>query len=436
MKSLGFLCFFFSFAWAPLYFSDDALRHIHEGYYLLAGVDVYKTAPQELKAILAQSPNHPELGSLYLPLTQLQAMLGALFSVPQGFRFVYIFFCVLFMALTWLFGKGEGRSFYLNFYFSPPFLIFLASHHADLQGFLLLGLIGVGLQASFTKEATNSFLGRYSFLYFGLGFLSALLPGLKAEGLVWLLYLSFYFLSKSYFHFSYGAMFKKVSLLWLSGLILGLGLEGLFAWLFLFRSADSFFAFLETASFFTDWFLAYNPILDLRTFMYEEGLTLRPEIFAHYRRQIYLIALLSFFLLPGFLILYGKKECGLKGKKAPLQIYIENLLESFLKVSLFAFLAFKGVWHPWYFLWLLPALWAYPDYKGHEKKNSIAFSCARFLTALLPLFYIPIVQLRAKGIWQMQGFYIAFVLIGIFHFVFTKRRQIRSLVLGLAKTSS
>ena len=435
--SLGLLCLFFSFAWAPFYFSDDALRHIHDGHYLLSGVDIYQITPTDLEAVLEQTPNHPELGSIYLPLTQAQAMLGALFSVPHGFRFVYIFFCVLLLAFIWLFAESKQAYLYLSFCFSPCFLIFLASHHADLQGFLLIGLIGVGLRACFTKSRPETLKACSSFLYLGLGFLAALLPGLKPEGLVWFLYLSLYFLSKNYFYFGQrdkstkAKPLKKAIFFWFSGAALALGLQIFFAAAVLFQSRDSWLAFLETIRFFTDWFLAYNPILDLRTSMYEQNTILRPDIFAHYRKQVCAAALLSFFLFPGLLLLSRKRKQAFRVKEKKSQICSENLIEcvteSFLKLALCTLLILKGAWNPWYLLWLLPALWNYPNYSDHgEETNEPVSRCTHFLTAAIPLFYIPVVQLRAKGIWQMQDFYMAFVLMGLFWFMSLKISSFRS----------
>ncbi|MCB1310000.1 MAG: hypothetical protein KDK30_17555, partial [Leptospiraceae bacterium] len=59
------------------YFSDDAIRHIHDGHALLNGVDVYGVPPAERAAVLNRLPNHPELGTIYFPFTQLQALAGA-----------------------------------------------------------------------------------------------------------------------------------------------------------------------------------------------------------------------------------------------------------------------------------------------------------------------------------------------------------------------
>ena len=440
LQCLGLLCIFFSFAWAPFYFSDDALRHIHDGFYIARGADIYSKTPEALEVPEAEEPveakpTHPKLGSIYLPLTQAQALLGAWLPIKHGFRFVYIFFCVLLLAFLWLLEKeprkdiekydespsenSRGALSKISFCLHPYFLIFLASHHADLQGFLLLLLVRAGLELYFGKKIPSHPL------CFCLAFCTGLLAGLKPEGMIWLIYLSLHFLSKSYFSSSVRegrpGIFWKASLFWFAGLTLALGLQLSFSLSFLFPSLLSFHAFQETALFFLNWFLAYNPILELRSFLYETEGIARPEIFSHYRKQVYAVGLLSFFLVPGLLLLHRKRARLILGRKGKTQLSTElltqTLLSGFLGIGLCVSIAMKGVWHPWYLLWLLPALWYFPDYK--RSGGSLGLHIAHFLTGVIPLFYIPVVQLRMEGMWERQdfyGFYLALIAMGIFYF--------------------
>ena len=407
----------------------------------MSGVDVYRTAPESLKVISEEGPNHPSLGSIYLPLTQAQALLGALLPLEQGFRFVYIFFCILLLLCTYFFENSHTSSFKvlpkslyrIAFCTSPYFLIFAASHHADLQGFLLLVLIGTMLESFFpekekerVEKALSSFTPPY-LLYSCVGSLTGLLAGLKPEALIWILYLSLHFLSKHYFYFSgWGKKLKrniliKSAFFYFTGMSLAFALQFSFAVIFLFPSLDSFYALIDTASYFLNFFLAYNPILELRTFLYEGEEILRPEIFSHYRKQIYAGALLSFFFLPSLLFLYKKKGNSfiLKNCKSLkfTEDLVENIIGASLGISLCAFFLLKGVWHPWYLLWLLPALWPYSNYKKEEKRFFPHLS--HFLTATIPLFYIPVIQLRLQGTWQRQdfySFYFLFLIMGILYF--------------------
>ena len=508
---LGLLTLLFSLcilAPLPFYLVDDMIRHIHDGYYLLQGVDVYSIAPEKLPSILGQKPNHPHLATIYLPFTQMQAMLGATFSVSYGFRIIYISICVFLLWGIYKLTLAKDITFYLYIFFSPAFLILLCSHHADVQGFLLASFIGLWIKRSyyqqelaqqkparikphknyrrvgakskhclltFTKAFCNDWgVANYlqskgydftSFAIFSIGFLAALLPGLKPEGAWWLLCFTLavfakIFLSEKSNNNSkkeclqgdqhdnqassntkkkqlqpFGALRKSIwkqSLLWLSGVIACLFLQFSFAYHFLWLGPDSFVNFKQTVGFFVDWFLAYNPILLIRTTLYESNMW-RPEIFALYRQQIFILGTLCFFLLPGLYLRKIKTKNGSNQKSSIKntnilsafqpdgnpdslkcinntnilstfqlsQILVQSLLLSGLLVMLFS----KGVWYPWYFLWLLPALGGGGIL---AMRNRFSYHIVCFLMATFPLFYLPFVLLRAHGLWQFQSFYVAY----------------------------
>ncbi len=410
---------FFCFIWTPFYFSDDALRHIHDGFYLQSGIDVYTIPPQDLRPVLAgKQPNHPEVPSIYLPVTQVQAMLGAALPLPSyyGFRLVYISICVILMCCIWGLCPPQRRQFYLHIFLAPWFCIFLAGHHADLQGFLLLLCIGLGLkkakftwpnQAAILPRAIARFYLLY-FFYFAMAFLAGLMVGLKPEG-IWL----FLCLHVWVIYDCYITKKGKYLLCWLGGSFLCLLLQVAFARLFLWPNAEAFYSFLSTSRFFADWFLAYNPILELRTFFYEKDI-LRPEIFSLYRKQIFILGSVCFFMLAGLFLsdqrLHKLKLVRLLSLQGRITVYL----------GLVIIIMAKGVWHPWYFLWLIGVFLAFHTPK---KENYLANQVIHFISASLLIFYLPVIQLRAQGVWQMSNFYFAFIFLLLFWIFLTWRNK-------------
>ncbi len=375
-------------ATAPLYFSDDALRHIHDGYYLLQGIDVYSLSPDELPALETGRPNHPELPSIYFPFTQAQAILGAWLSPKYGFRILYMTLCGL-----WLWNIFRMLSFkkglaYLSLFLSPAFCMFLASCHADMQGFLVICLLLLWL-----RRRSPSIPSCFAF-----AFHCALLAGLKPEGIWWSMCLGIYV--PLTFWLSKEKQRQRTYLLifsWLSGYALCLLLLLALAFFVLFPDMSSFRSFLDTGELFVNWFLAYNPFLSLRIELYE-GLLSRPELFYIYRKQILCLAVLSFFLLPGLFMIRSKVlEQSLRstGRWKP-----QVLFQTILWIGLLAILGAKGPWHPWYFLWIFPLL------LKEEKEASVFVPSrsAHFLASFLSLFYIPIVELRLKQYWETETF--------------------------------
>ena len=146
---LTLLFYLAPFSPLPFYLVDDMIRHVHDGYYLLLGVDVYGIAPAKLGLVLKQAPNHPHLPTIYFPFTQAQAMLGSLFSVSHGFRILYVSVCTILVWGIYGLASDKERIFYLSIFFSPAFLIFLYSHHADVEGFLLVSFIGLWLKQNY-----------------------------------------------------------------------------------------------------------------------------------------------------------------------------------------------------------------------------------------------------------------------------------------------
>ncbi len=414
-KSFFYLSFlFFSLIFTSFYFSDDALRHIHDGYYLLSNIDVYKIPPMELDSIFnGKQPNHPDLGSIYFPVTQAQAVLGAFISKKYGFRFIYILFCLCLLCFIYSFSNKRLLSLWQEICLTPWFLIFIASHHTDLQGFLLLGVIGIFLRYLKTDVHSKVYSWKASFAYCGAGFLTGLLSGLKPEGGWYTLSLTVYVCFRHFFLFRYiskqGGKFLVKSIFWLGGVFFAIFSQFLFAYSFLFPSKDSFFSFMETGHIFMNWFFAYNPILGVRIFLHERSENLRPEIFSFYREQIIIVAVLFVCLLPGIFFI-KRSQNYLSGLKA---IFVkknisEGLFLSFFYSGLLLFIGIKGTWNPWYFLWLLAPLLGVISFQTIKKKNGVKKKVGLYLSTILPLFYLPVIFFRSGSLWQMQIFYIAF----------------------------
>ncbi|MCR9144420.1 MAG: hypothetical protein NXI24_19435 [bacterium] len=380
-----------AFVFAPVYFSDDSVRHIHDGFYLLQGVDVYTTPPKSLPPFLDRLPNHPDVGTIYLPFTQLQAVVGAALHPRYGFLAVYYSVIFALLGLVWSRLRfGRERSIALAFIFSPAFLIPLAARHADVQGLLLVAAAVALLRTGDHAESQTNhddarppglrrdgIFGRHA-LAAGL---LALAAGLKPEGLLWAGTVGLYV-----FVLCVNDSFSPARRRGLYGFIVGGAVTGgglaLFAWMVLFPTPDAWQSFMRTVALFTDWFAAYNPILHARETLYPD--VERPALLGIYRREVLLLALL-WFLLPMHRFLRG-----VHGQAGAAQFLIGRLLVALLTASILS----KGVWHPWYFLWLLPALWLTGRRRG-----------AMFLAGALPLFYLPVIFLRATGEWWMPVFY-------------------------------
>ena len=262
-----------------------------------------------------------------------------------------------------------------------------------------------------------------------------MLPGLKPEGAWWLLCLSLWVFT---LFFIKGKSEWRTLLLYFGGVGIGLLLQFGFAYSFLWLRPDSFTHFMDTIRLFMDWFLAYNPILMLRTTLYEPAIE-RPEIFLIYRQQIFAFGILCFFLLPG-LYLHKMNHLNeivdktgtVNSNKFHVVFSIRILLQILLVSGLLTILFSKGSWNPWYFLWLLPVLGGggVLTLPSHSKFYS---HLVCFLVVTFPLFYLPFIQLRAQGIWQFQNFYISY---GLSIFIWICLGRARRLLPVRAKTTS
>lgn len=390
----------FSFAFTPLFFSDDALRHLYDGHYLWSGIDIYSIPPKDSYQVLDKLPNHPELPSIYFPVTQIQAMAGSLLSKEHGFRIVYLGACLILIYSILLCSRRREQTFLIPVFCSPWFLLTLSSHHADLQGLLLLILIGLKLKR-FHLLLSKKRKGEM----FLIAFLIGLLPGIKPEGIWFLLWINFYIL------FIWIKEKNLSFIAWPIGLSLSLGLQILFAIQILFPSKESFFSFLETARFFTDWFLAYNPILDLRVNFYAPD-AYRPHLFASWREEVFSVAGLCFLILGGF---YGGRFFTHPFFKAIPTSKKQRIFVIALISGLLAMMFGRGSWNPWYFSWLFPVLLG-AGILGKTTKNH-SYLASHLLMAILIIFYVPVAATKSGLPWEswgMKSFYCFFTIACLF----------------------
>ena len=359
------------FIFAPFYFSDDSVRHIFDGVYLLRGVDVYTVPPIKLGALHGLMPNHPHLPTVYLPVTQAQAMLGALVSERYGFLLVYHLLCALMIAGIFHSANRDERKVFAGLVFSPFFLIASASRHADAQGLLLVLLCLLYMRASF----------RFRRAAFALGFLAALLPGLKPEGAIWCAGLAMLM----FFRTPGEVRFRTWSAC-LAGVAFAVLLQAMFARIFMFPTWASLEGFRSTAVFFSNWFTAYNPIIALRS-----GLQPSLELVIREYRSTALLVLAG--ILTVFFIRIAWKARRNGGGIPAWWASMGDSAPVMLLILLAGVIMSRAVWNPWYFLWCLPALFLVGRLR-----------IAAGLLVILPLFYLPVIQLRAAGNWDFSTF--------------------------------
>ena len=409
---LALVLLFFSFTYTPLYFSDDAWRHIHDGFYLLAGVDVYSVPPLQLSPVVdGKLPNHPHLPTIYFPFTQAQAILAAALPIEPAyaFRFVYIAICVGLICGIWqLSSSNKRRSFYLHIFLTPWFCFFLACHHADLQGFLIVLFLGLAYKAMLLSLRQGNKKRAY-ILVFSNAFLTSLLSGLKPEGM-WLTFSLHIFVMYQLLRIAKNKtgnyqLANKMIVLWLSSGLFCLAIQFAFLYFYLLSSAQSWASFAQTTRIFADWFLAYNPILEIYTYLYEKDL-FRPQIFSLYRKQVLSLGILAFFMNLGWHLLLQKNS------KRPVSKF-SSLLgiqgRAAIYIGLTVIILAKGAWHPWYFLWVIGAFYAFGKPRA-KSASALSGQIVHFLCSSLLLFYLPVVQLRSMGIWHMSSFYFVFAI--------------------------
>ena len=353
-----------SFIFAGVYFSDDSVRHMYDGLQLLRGESIYIDPPTTLGPVEGLLPNHPELASVYLPFTQLQAVVGAALHPHFGFPLVYHLLLAVSLAFSLRELPSHGRRLLAILALSPFFLIASASRHADVQGMMLV-ILGLALVEK--RESSRDFWA---------GLAAGVLPALKPVGLVWALFLLADLTLRR----------RRLPRAWLAGVLVSALALSAFSVAVLWRDWQSLVAFTDTVRFFADWFIAYNPVILMRTWLTDIE---QRTVIVEFRREILTLLLGGLFLMP--LIATARNIRGTL--PSGLSRLLRRLLrESLVWVLVLGVLA-AGVWHPWYFVWWLPAL----SLTGR-------FRAAAFLPGLLVLFYVPVAILRVTGHWEYDLF--------------------------------
>lgn len=316
-----------SLAFAGFYFSDDALRHIHEGAAIGRGIDVYALTPRSwMPGVPGVAVNweHSHIGSVYFPFTQLLSVLGFFVSPANGYILLFHLITALLSAYAL---RGRAAAIVL----SPAFVFFSAGRHEDLPG--VLAFLCVLLLRKKRPVLAGMLTGTLCFI--------------KPDGILLALFL---------------ALYVRRGRFYSGALLAGLGFCG-FSAAVLVHGPGTILAFLSNLKMFADLYTGYNPVT-----------VYFPEAWPVVRAL-----LLSGGLL--FVILWRKKRT-----------------DAF-SVLLWLSILSRGVWHPWYFLW--PAVFLL-----FRRRNA-----AGVLLSLLPLFYIPVADLRQGGGFHFEKFYVACALV-------------------------
>lgn len=410
-----------AFVFAPFYFSDDSVRHIHEGYYLRLGIDVYSIPPLVLPPLVEIPPNYPWVGSVYFPATQALAWAGAGLSPRYGFLILYNLATLLALGVALVAFRPAERRFWTSRALAPIVWIAFASRHADLLG-LALVLATLALLPASARRAPErgSRAWQGGLRLFAAGFFAAWAPGLKPEGSLWFAYAAWRALdlfADEYADSRTGSRVRARAArlgLFLCGAAGPLVFQALFAAHALWPTDAAQTAFIRTVRDFADWFLAYNPIIDFREAFLG---ALRPEDLRIHRAQAAAVGGLVVGLWPAWWLLRRNPARFAGRRLRRLERILPGRLAACALVGALAVSIFsRGAWNPWYFLWMLPAL-----------RLAGLHHLERWLVRGLPLWYIPVFWLRYDSSWDMTLFYwIAggYFLLG---FWLTNAKTIRSL---------
>lgn len=361
----------------PFYVSDDAIRHIHDGHYLLENIDVYQVVPLDLPPVLEQLPNHPGLGTIYLPLTQMLAMGGAYLHTELGYLILFHLLAILLVLQISRSKRASSVRSMLLLCCMPAVVYATSGHHADLLGMLI---VFVNLFYEPRRGQPVAFL-RHAIL-------CALLPGLKPIGLVWMLY----FLGRAIWR---ARVLDRLA--YLAGLLFCAAGQFLFAYTILMKDAHTLPAMAQTGRIFTDWFVAYNPVVDLMHWWGSSRST--PQILHDWRLLVLVSGVVLLLFRMAFFYRKNYKSYQLVALSARGRgRFLIQILRAGVSIGLLMAILQGGAWHVWYFVWLMPVLLWY--------RNPGWWA----LLALPPLAYLPVVELRAGSVqtgWSMQGFYVA-----------------------------
>ncbi|MBX7057530.1 MAG: hypothetical protein K1X75_05645 [Leptospirales bacterium] len=366
------------------YFSDDAKRHLIEGYYLLQRIDVFTIPPILLPSVDGLRANHDHFGSVYFPGTHLLAMLGAWLSPRYGYFALYDLLAFGLLAASLRRASWRERRDLLGLVAMPAMLIFGAARHGDYLGFLLLGFAILMLRGSRWGAG----------LVGGLALAGA--ASLKPEGWLW----SGALLAMLWFpaaNRSPGRSILNLSVATLS-YVLALALVACAAWRWIFAWPESWTSFLYTLQIFANYFVAYNPVVAWREAFW---MAQRPESLIEWRHQVCAALLFGGLSLP--LLLSAQLQRVVLDENSGLRWReflgaLQRLVPAGLVMSLAGGILLRGAWNPWYFAWLLPAL-----------QLCRARRALRIIGGSLSAFYLPLADYRAGLGWDMRSFYVVIV---------------------------
>lgn len=320
---------------SDFFFSDDALRHLHEGTAILRGIDVYSSAPLAWPSWLAAVPlnaEHSHIASVYFPFTQMQSTLGAWLWPQRGYILLFHILAAGLASALILISRRRNAAVFL---FSPAFIFISSGRHEDLLGATAF------LLAMALLRGRGWAWGLFS------GFLAGCLLFVKPDGIV---LAGLFFLA-----------WRRRGLV--PGMLLAAGLLIWFSITFLLASPETIGAFVSNLRLFADSYTGYNPLPLLGAGLWSLA-----------RWLIAAAAVLLF--LRGWL----------RGGRERIDAFLWILLASVL---------LRGVWHPWYFLWISAFLF----WRGRPLGTE--------LIAVLSLFYIPVADLRAGNGFHFEKFYVA-----------------------------
>lgn len=321
------------------YFSDDALRHLHEGDAILRGVDVYALPPRDWPSWTPSVPlnwEHSHIGSVYFPFTQLMSTAGAFLSQASGYIFLFHGAAALLSSALVLLSRRPGLL--SGFLLSPAFVFISAGRHEDLLGALSFLLAMQLLRRRPLAGRLRSGLA---------GALAGTLCFIKPDGILLAGFVALYRGRRV----AAGALFSAF-------LFLG------FSFLFLWHGPSTVLAFLANLRLFAQGYTGYNPLS-----------VYAPSLWETPGRPALILAGVAYFLQSWF-----------RGGRRRLAGFAAILLVSVL---------LRGVWHPWYFVWLAGFLLWRRSPGGLE------------LMFALSLFYIPVADLRIGSGFHFEKFYVA-----------------------------
>jgi len=387
------------FVFAGQFFSDDSLRHVFDGFYLLRGVDVYSTPPLLLSPVCEALPNHPQYSTIYFPFTQALAAAGSWISPCYGFFILFALFCAVMIAAAWFFFSRFERRIFFYVLSTPWWLIESSSRHSDLCGFLIVMFL-VAFLRNANRRGHARKVSAFWLLFAGL--LAGCLPVIKPEGSIWFLLVFYLFwrTGRSRLNTGMRTLFSAGAVLSLS-LLCGLALA------YIRQNPEAPAAFYKTGRLYSYWFVAYNPFVLFRIHFLNYTI---PDAVRSFRTDVFLSFVVFLVFFPGMILLL-KRFSNFHRRIGYMPLFVAALLG----VYLFG----KGTWQPWYFAWWFGALF----YAGWS----------RFVLELmifLPLFYIPTAFYRAGEGMPVHYFYLAVSLFLLCRFFLTKAGRQKILQMG------